>query len=398
VSRPTTSIVLLVRNQLDCTRACVESIRRCTPEPYELVFVDNGSTDGTAEWLRTLDDAFVVTNEENLGFGAGCNQGIAASTGERILLLNNDVVVTEGWLGALHDALDSGEDVGLAGPRTDNIAGSQRVEEVGYDRDTLEGLDSWAARWCVDHAGQRTDTNRLVGFCILLERAVVERIGGFDLRYGLGNFEDDDLCLRARVAGFRCVVAHDSFMHHVGSRTFAGEGIDHGATMAENLERFAAAWRMRPEEFDGASYQAGAIVARTDFDPARHFAPPVAGTTDDAKIALDGARSTVVAVGCERFDPDGTRTMLETALRRWGPGDDVTVLVRIDPRDRTSSPLLEAVADEVGEDALPDVVVAIHEDGDDDALLACCDLLVTAGRFAWTRRLLAARAGVEVVD
>jgi len=398
VTAPTTSIVILVRNELDCTRACVESIARCTPEPHELVFVDNGSSDGTAEYLAGLEGAVVLTNDENLGFGAGCNQGIAASTGERILLLNNDVVVTDGWLRALHDALDSAPDIGIAGPRTNNVAGDQRVEEVGYDVDTLEGLDEWAARWCARHAGQRTTRSRLVGFCMLLERAVVERIGGFDLRYGLGNFEDDDVCLRAGVAGFGCVVAHDSFIHHVGSRTFRAEGIDYDATMAANLRAFAAAWRLRDDEFDGSGYQPAGVLARTEFDPERHRAPLFARPDDGSSIAVEGLRATVVGVACERFDPDGTLELLRAAFRRWSDADDVSLLVRIDPRDTRSAHLLDDAADEVGGASLPDVVVVAASDEADGALLRRCDAVLVAGRFAAARRFNAARAGVAVFD
>ncbi len=105
--RPTTSIVILTRNQLEYTKLCVEGIARTTPEPHELVFVDNASTDGTLEYLRSIEGAVVIDNDANLGFGGACNQGMAVASGDRILLLNNDVVPTAGWLAALHDALDS---------------------------------------------------------------------------------------------------------------------------------------------------------------------------------------------------------------------------------------------------------------------------------------------------
>src|SRR5688572_20867582 len=118
VDRPLTSIVILTRNELEYTQRCVASIVARTEEPYALIFVDNGSTDGTVEYLRSLDGAVVVVNDANLGFGAGCNQGIARSRGERILLLNNDTVVTDGWLAAMHDALDADPAVGVAGPRS----------------------------------------------------------------------------------------------------------------------------------------------------------------------------------------------------------------------------------------------------------------------------------------
>jgi len=93
-----TSIVILTHNQLPYTRLCVESLRLCTVEPHELIFVDNASTDGTVEYLRSLGSK-VINNDTNRGFPAAVNQGIQASSGQQILLLNNDCIVTTGWLG-----------------------------------------------------------------------------------------------------------------------------------------------------------------------------------------------------------------------------------------------------------------------------------------------------------
>src|ERR1700694_4931049 len=91
--------------------------------------------------------------------------------------------------------------------------------------------------------------SRLTGFCLRARREVLEQIGGFDEGYGLGFFEDDDLCVRAREAGFRLLVAQDVYVHHFGSRTFQGLGIDTRRQLEENFERFRAKW--------GAEYAAG---------------------------------------------------------------------------------------------------------------------------------------------
>ena len=103
--RGLTSIVIVTHNQLEYTRQCLDSIRRLTDEPYELIVVDNGSSDGTVEYLRSLPDVRLIVNETNRGFPAAANQGIARAGGSQILLLNNDVVVTTGWLCRLLRAL-----------------------------------------------------------------------------------------------------------------------------------------------------------------------------------------------------------------------------------------------------------------------------------------------------
>ncbi|MCW2926685.1 MAG: SAM-dependent methyltransferase, type 11, and glycosyltransferase [Thermoleophilia bacterium] len=395
--RPVTSIVILTRGQLDYTRRCVASIAQWTPEPHELVFVDNDSPDGTLEYLRSLPDAFVVDNDANLGFGGGCNQGIAAARGERILLLNNDVVVTEGWLGELHDALDSAPEVGIVGPRSNRIAGSQQVDAVGYDEESLDGLEAWAQQWRAEHSERTEPLSRLVGFCMLMDRAVVERIGGFDLRYGLGNFEDDDLCLRAAVAGFGCRVAHGSFIHHFGSRTFVGERIDYAATMSANFQRFRAAWRMGEDDVDAATggYYADRVASRTSYDAARHFAPLTGVPDDGAQVMLEERRGRVVAVCCDRLDADGTRAMLSAALTAYGPGDDVTLAIRVDPRDATSVPILERLADELGDDALPDVALVTARDEHDGGVLRIADAYRATTRRGAATATLARHLGTS---
>lgn len=118
-----TSIVILTHNKLDYTKLCIESIRTYTkPDQYELIVVDNASTDGTVAWLRGQPDIKVVWNQHNEGFPRGCNQGIEISTGDNILLLNNDTVVTANWLEQLTTALYSSDEIGAVGPATNSAA------------------------------------------------------------------------------------------------------------------------------------------------------------------------------------------------------------------------------------------------------------------------------------
>ncbi|HEU0265769.1 MAG TPA: glycosyltransferase, partial [Geobacterales bacterium] len=244
VVNPLTSMVILTWNQLDCTKECIESIRRHTPEPYEIVFVDNGSTDGTVKWLRqqVKENANyrLIENKRNLGFAKGCNQGIEAATGELILLINNDVVVTAGWLAGLKEVLASAPEIGIVGPMTNNISGPQRVQKVAYEG--RNGLDEYAASFRALYRHRRLPLQRIVGFCMLFRRELVQRIGLLDERFGSGNFEDDDFCLRAELAGFRNMVAADVFIHHHGSKSFVGNRLDYGGTIIANRSLYDEKW------------------------------------------------------------------------------------------------------------------------------------------------------------
>jgi len=238
------SIVILTCNQLDYTKECLASINRHTPEPHEIILVDNGSGDGTVQWLREFrknnKHCILIENAENLGFSRGCNQGIETAGGSHILLLNNDTVVTPGWLSGLLECLDSSPDTGIVGPMTNSISGIQMVPEVEYT-DTA-GLDGYALEFREKYRGRRIALRRIVGFCMLFRRSLAQRVGLLDERFGSGNFEDDDYCLRAALEGYRNMVSGDVFIHHYGSATFRGNGIDFTKSMTGNRGHFDLKW------------------------------------------------------------------------------------------------------------------------------------------------------------
>lgn len=265
---PRASIIVLTYNQLEYTRKCVDSLYRHTPEPYELIFVDNASSDGTVDFLRTVPNSKLVVNSENLGFAGGNNQGLAIAEGEYVVLLNNDAIVTPGWLDHMLAAFDRDPSIGFVGPRSNYVAGAQLLPEVPYTK--LEDLDAFAVQRASAYAGQGSPTLFIVGFCLALRRSVVERIGGLDTRFGSGNFEDNDYCLRAVRGGWAGWIADDVFVHHYGHRTFIGAGIDWTASMRKNGHLFADKWGL---EYDGARLDFGRLpeVLRAKFDPARDY-------------------------------------------------------------------------------------------------------------------------------
>jgi GT2 family glycosyltransferase len=164
------------------------------------VIGDEGQTseDGGSR-IEDGKGAKILLNEVNRGFPSAANQGIQAATGRQILLLNNDTIVTTGWLRRMLRALHSDARIGLVGPCSNYVSGTQQIT-VGYDG--LEGVDGFA--WDRGKAYDRvvSDTHRVVGFCLLIRREVVDKIGLLDERFSPGNFEDDDYCLRAIEAGF----------------------------------------------------------------------------------------------------------------------------------------------------------------------------------------------------
>jgi GT2 family glycosyltransferase/Tfp pilus assembly protein PilF len=275
------SIIILCCNQLPYTRLCLESVLRHSRPPFELVLVDNGSTDDTPAYLNDLAShpgparVYVIRNETNRGFPAGCNQALAHARGRYLIFLNNDTIVTEGWLeGLIGACLGAWPSIGLVGPMSNYAIPPQQIPVEYTDP---EGLAAFAAHRRRASVGRVVAVERLSGFCFLARREVFERVGGFDERFGLGFFDDDDLGLRVRAAGLRLAVAQEVFVHHFGSRTFLGLGIDCRQQLQQNFEHFRAKW--------GPEHTAGYRLPEPVPDhlvPAAEPLPPTAPATRPA--------------------------------------------------------------------------------------------------------------------
>lgn len=220
---PTVSVIVLTYNNLEFTRACLNSLMEFTDYPnWELVIVDNASTDGSPEFLGKFaqgkDNVKLILNEENIGFAAGNNLGINNSTGEYIVLLNNDTYVTRGWLWGLIRYFLKDKALGLLGPVTNNIGNEAKIE-IQYKN--MEEMAIVSRNYTSKHSRQLFYNNTIAFFCAVIRRQVIKEIGVLDEVFGCGFFEDDDFCLRARNAGFKIAIADDVFIHHHLSASFS---------------------------------------------------------------------------------------------------------------------------------------------------------------------------------
>ncbi len=360
------SIVIPVKDALDVTRRCVAELFRHTKTPIELILVDNGSRADFAEFAsglaRARPEVRVITNARNEGFAFAVNQGLAAARGEHVVVMNNDVLVTDGWLERMLAVFGADPRVGVVGPTSNRASGPQEIP-VAYDVENPgEDLAAFAREHARTHAGQVQFLSRIVGLCVLVKRAVIDAIGGFDTRFWPGNFEDDDFSLRALRAGFRLAVARDVFVHHHGSKTFADLGIDYARVMHDNWRHFCAKW-----EHVGAlgPYPARALATRRPFDAERDFVPLDARETfrpDATPLPLDGTHATRFLVIADVVDRGWLNRVAEF-VREFRASDPVSLVVRIEPPTRevielTTSLLREAIARTGVPDAdLPDVLI-----------------------------------------
>jgi GT2 family glycosyltransferase len=226
-----TSIIVVNWNTPALTMACLRHVRRHTRPPYELIVIDNGSTDGSAEILeQSAGDSRLLRLPSNCGFAGGYNCGIrAANSDNDVLLLNSDAFVTRGWLTRL-SACMSQRGAGLVGPCTNNCKGKQRHAL------RMHGL---VRPWF-----RRTEqVDYLSFFCVLINRRVIREVGLLDERFTYGMFEDDDYCRRARAAGFRLFIDGYSWVWHEANSTFAANRLDVGEVFEANRLQFDSKWR-----------------------------------------------------------------------------------------------------------------------------------------------------------
>ncbi len=182
----------------------------------------------------------VLFQERNLGFAAACNAGLAASTGDFLVLLNNDTVMTRGALTALVRHLAADPSLGLVGPVTNAIANEARVE-VGYGG--LAELPEWAREYVRAHDGETFAMPMLALFCAALPRRVFESVGPLDERFGIGMFEDDDYCRRVAEKGLAIRCARDAFVHHWQMASFRKmPQEEYLALFAANQKKYAEKW------------------------------------------------------------------------------------------------------------------------------------------------------------
>jgi GT2 family glycosyltransferase len=243
-SRPTASIIILTYNNLKYTRLCLESIFAKTEAPdFEVILVDNASTDDTPAYLQSFaaqkNNVKLILNPENTGFPHGNNQGAAIAQGQYLVLLNNDTVVTEGWLSGLIRHLQD-PTVGMVGPVT-NSSGNETRIAVDYQQ--LEEMPAFARAYAQAHQSQSFEISMLPFHCVALRREIFDQTGLIDERFSLGMFEDDDYAIRLQKQGLKLLCAEDVFIHHWGSASFSALGeTEYRRLFEENRQKFEHKW------------------------------------------------------------------------------------------------------------------------------------------------------------
>ena len=217
------SVIVVNWNRRDLLRACLLSLRRQQiNQPFEVVVVDNGSNDGSADMVASEwgDDPLVriVLNRQNRGFCAANNQGFATSDTEFVALLNNDAEAEPGWLNALLSAFEHGPDIGMAASKILVYEDPRRIDKVGH-LIYPDGQNRGRGTGELDR-GQYDRVEEVLwpdGCAAMYRRSMLDEIGGFDEDF-FAYADDAELGLRARIAGWKCLYIPGAVVrHHRGS-------------------------------------------------------------------------------------------------------------------------------------------------------------------------------------
>jgi len=207
-------IIIPVWDQLEVTRECVDSILKNTEYPYRLIIVDNASAPSTRDYLDGLKgnknlDLLLIRNDKNLGFVKAVNQGVVASDAPYLCIMNNDTIASSGWLSEMIDVMKANPSIGLLNPSSNTsgqFPGEKSIEEYAL---TLKGLK-----------GEIQELYTCRGFCMIVTREVIKRVGLLDEIYHVGYFDDTDYCKRAQGLGYKTARAKAAYVYHKENVSF----------------------------------------------------------------------------------------------------------------------------------------------------------------------------------
>ena len=240
MTEPKASVIVLAWNGIDYLESCLNSVLGQAYANFEVIVVDNSSSDGSADFIaQHYPEVKLIRNERNLGFSAGNNVGLRQATGQVRALLNQDTVVQPGWLAALVKALESYPDAGIVGSKILDLDGIT-LQHAGahFDWPIVEGLHYGRGERDAGQYDEPREVEFVTGAALAVRSDVLEQIGLLDEGFFPGYFEDVDLCVRARRAGYRVLYVPSAIVLHHGSMSFsqAPDGI--GPLVYRNRLRF----------------------------------------------------------------------------------------------------------------------------------------------------------------
>ena len=242
------SIIILNFNTKASVQACIESIQKYTHDiDYEVVVIDNGSTDGSIEMLKGVSGITLIENKTNVGVARGWNQGIrTVNPVNDIVVLNSDILVEEGWLAKLNKVAYSDLTIGVVGCRIKghkNHNGYLLHTGAFIKRDGMGEENEWGLP--LRDYGQcqvNKEAQIVVGACMYIKREMLDKVGLFDEQYTPAYFEDSDMCLKISSAGYKVFYCGEVTLLHEHGATSRANNINAASLLSVNRVKFAKKW------------------------------------------------------------------------------------------------------------------------------------------------------------
>ncbi|MCT4545246.1 MAG: glycosyltransferase [Vallitalea sp.] len=281
---PYYSFMILCYNKWDVTKQAIKTLIDSFEYTYinkgiEILIVDNGSKCIPQQWINNSKSRYIKDNiniiyiqiEENMGYPIGVNIGLAHCKGEIIAILNNDLIFPKDWFNGLANTIEENESIGIAAPYLSYAYG---VQNIGIRLDSIEEINICGKKIMNENKDKIIFTTRAVGACIVLKKQVLEKVGGNDFWYGIGHFDDDDLCLRIRIAGYKIAIVGNSFVYHIGSTSFKELKEDINNFVYINKMKFYNKWKLKNDRVINSNYiDREAIINDNNFNKKRHYIP-----------------------------------------------------------------------------------------------------------------------------
>ncbi len=266
------SIIILTCNALHYTKNCLNSLVKYTKAPYELIIIDNASTDGTRSFLSSFQQrintnhkvvpystskknnysshnkmynpqtlnryqplrTIIHHNPSNYGYAKGCNQGAALAIGDSLLFLNSDTLVGKNWLENLLYCLHSNSQIAAVNP----CSNFNPYAQINNSLQGLNEIQNFMAEYNRKNPAKWRDSESASGFCLLVKKEIFQKAKGFDEDFEIGCYEDTDLTRRFHQMGYRNVLARDTYVHHFGNKSFQANGLDLSYYMEINKKKY----------------------------------------------------------------------------------------------------------------------------------------------------------------
>lgn len=307
MTEPRLSVIIPTWNGAALLPDCLDALAAESADIHEIIAVDNGSTDGSAELIADrYAHVHLFRNAQNLGFAQACNTGMRAATGDVLVLLNQDTRVESGWAAALQTAFGR-SDAGIIGCKILSAADRSLQHAGGHVHESL-GIPFHYGKAAADPGAWAVpcEVEYVTGAAMAIRRRVVEQIGGLDERFFPAYYEDVDLCFRARAAGFRILYWPDAVVLHYESTSTPSQ--TRWFYFQRGRIRFILKhWPLARLVADFAAAEPGfQVIFRGDF-----------GSTRPLRLAYLAARIEAPAIAAERWPAGGQELgQISDLLRR----------------------------------------------------------------------------------